>query len=73
MMKGMTKIDTFASDTFAAKAARAISRFCSDESGATAIEYGMIASGVGAFLAATVYGLGGKVKAMFTTLAGMFP
>jgi pilus assembly protein Flp/PilA len=69
----MMRTDTFTSGTFAANAARAISRFCSDESGATAIEYGIIASGVGAFLAATVYGLGGKVKALFTSLSGMFP
>ena len=60
----MTKIDTFTSTA---------ARFCADESGATAIEYAMVASGVGAFLAATVYGLGGKVKALFTTLTGMFP
>ena len=60
----MTKIGTFTSTAC---------RFCADESGATAIEYAMIASGVGAFLAATVYGLGSKVKALFTTLTGMFP
>ena len=52
---------------------RLLARFVVDESGATAIEYAMVASGVGAFLAATVYGLGGKVKGLFTTLAGMFP
>ena len=46
--------------------------FCADESGATAIEYAMVASGIGAFLAATVYQLGGKVKTLFTTLSGMF-
>ena len=51
---------------------RQLARFYADESGATAIEYAMVASGIGAFLAATVYGLGGKVKALFTTLAGMF-
>ena len=60
-------------DTLPWTARRELARFCADESGATAIEYGMIASGVGAFLAATVYGLGGKVKALFTTLSGMFP
>ena len=64
----MTKIDTFTST-----AGRQLTRFCADESGATAIEYAMVASGIGAFLAATVYGLGGKVKNLFTTLAGIFP
>jgi pilus assembly protein Flp/PilA len=51
---------------------RKMARFCADESGATAIEYAMVASGIGAFLAATVYQLGGKVKNLFTTLSGMF-
>ena len=67
MTKGMMAKDGMA------KIGTLFARLCADESGATAIEYGMIASGVGAFLAATVYGLGGKVKALFTTLAGMFP
>jgi len=49
-----------------------LARFYSDEGGATAIEYAIIASGIGAFLAATVYGLGGKVKDLFTTLSNMF-
>ena len=51
---------------------RQIERFRSDESGATAIEYAMIASGVGAFLAATVYLLGNQVKTLFVTLSNMF-
>ena len=59
----MTKFDTFASTA---------ARFCADESGATAIEYAMIASGVGAFLAGTVYSLGGKVTGLFTSLTGIF-
>ena len=59
--------------TLTSTVSRQLARFCADESGATAIEYAMVASGIGAFLAATVYGLGGKVKALFTTLAGMFP
>ena len=63
----MTKIDTFTST-----AGSQLARFCADENGATAIEYAMVASGIGAFLAATVYSLGGKVKALFTTLSGMF-
>ena len=37
---------------------RQLRRFCADESGATAIEYAMIASGIGAAVAATVYSLG---------------
>jgi pilus assembly protein Flp/PilA len=63
----MSKIDAFASTI-----GRQPARFFADESGATAIEYAMIASGVGAFLAATVYTLGSNVKNLFTTLASMF-
>ena len=47
--------------------------FCADESGATAIEYAIIASGIGGFLAATVFALGGKVSTMFTSLSALFP
>lgn len=52
---------------------RETARFAVDERGATAVEYALVASGVGAFVAATVVGLGGGVKNFFTTLAGMFP
>jgi pilus assembly protein Flp/PilA len=37
-------------------------RFRSDESGATAIEYALIAAGIGATIAATVYNLGSQIK-----------
>jgi pilus assembly protein Flp/PilA len=67
-VNGMTKIDTLT-----ATASRHAAHFFADESGATAIEYAMVASGIGAFLAATVYTLGGNVKDMFTTLASLFP
>jgi Flp pilus assembly pilin Flp len=36
-----------------------------DERGATAIEYGVIAAGVGAFLAATIFGFGSSLKTVF--------
>ena len=41
-----------------------LSRFAGDESGATAIEYAMIAAGVGATIASTVFTLGGTVSDM---------
>ncbi|MFD1703845.1 Flp family type IVb pilin [Methylopila henanensis] len=44
-----------------AGALRALTRFWRDERGATAIEYAMIAVGVGAAIAATVYTLGDVV------------
>ena len=37
-------------------------RFRADERGATAIEYALIAAGVGATIAATVYNLGSNIK-----------
>jgi len=62
----MTKLTSLTST-----AAQTVARFAADESGATAIEYAMIASGVGAAVAATVYSLGSQVKTLFTTLANM--
>lgn len=51
-----------------------ISRFCADERGATAIEYAMIAAGVGAAIASTVMTMGSTLKGTFyDKLAGMFP
>jgi pilus assembly protein Flp/PilA len=62
----MTKIDTLTST-----AASGVARFAADDSGATAIEYAMIASGVGAAVAAMVYSLGSQVKVLFTTIANL--
>jgi pilus assembly protein Flp/PilA len=64
---GMTEFDTFTST-----AGRQFKRFCADETGATAIEYAMIASGIGVAISTMVYTLGGKVKTLFTTVSGMF-
>jgi len=59
-------------DTFTSTASRQLRRFCADESGATAIEYAMIASGIAVAIMTMVYTLGGKVKTLFTTVSGMF-
>ena len=40
----------------------ACARFIADEHGATAIEYALIAAGVGAAIAATVFGFGSNLK-----------
>jgi pilus assembly protein Flp/PilA len=40
-----------------------------DESGATSIEYAVIASGVAVAIAATVMTLGSSVKGLFTSVA----
>ena len=39
-----------------------LQRFQSDEVGATAVEYALVASGVAAAIAAVVFGLGSDVK-----------
>ena len=43
-----------------------VSRFVKDESGATAIEYGLIAAGISVAIIAVVNGLGTKLTATFT-------
>ncbi len=54
--------------------APACARFIADEQGATAIEYAMIAAGIGAFVSATVFGVGSALKANFyDKLAALFP
>ena len=59
---------------FASTAGRQLDRFCADESGTTAIEYGMIAAGVAVCIAGTVWNVGTTIKATFyDKLASMFP
>jgi len=41
---------------------RLLRRFRADQSGATAIEYALIAAGIGATVAATVYNMGSTLK-----------
>ena len=43
-------------------------RFVKDESGATAIEYGLIAAGISLAIIAIVNGLGTNLNAKFTTI-----
>jgi pilus assembly protein Flp/PilA len=45
-----------------------ISRFVKDESGATAIEYGLIAAGISLAIIAVVNGLGSNLNTKFTTI-----
>jgi pilus assembly protein Flp/PilA len=46
-----------------------VSRFVKDESGATAIEYGLIAAGISVAIIAVVQGLGTKLTATFTNVS----
>jgi pilus assembly protein Flp/PilA len=45
-----------------------IARFVKDESGATAIEYGLIAAGIALAIIAVVNSLGTNLNAKFTTI-----
>jgi pilus assembly protein Flp/PilA len=46
-----------------------VSRFVKDESGATAIEYGLIAAGISVAIIAVVQGLGTSLKNTFTHIS----
>ena len=46
-----------------------IKRFLADQSGATAIEYGLIAAGISVAIIATVQALGGNLNATFTNVS----
>jgi pilus assembly protein Flp/PilA len=51
------------------KMTKLFSRFVKNESGATAIEYGLIAAGISVAIIAVVNGLGAKLKASFTSIS----
>lgn len=46
-----------------------VRRFLRDESGATAIEYAMIASGIAVAIATTVVTLGSSVKGLYVSVS----
>ena len=47
---------------------RMLKTFLADESGATAIEYGLIAAGISLAIIAVVNGLGSKMNTKFTAI-----
>jgi pilus assembly protein Flp/PilA len=51
-----------------AKVKRTFLKFLSDQSGATAIEYGLIAAGIALAIIAVVNGLGTNLNAQFTSI-----
>ena len=46
-----------------------LNRFLKDESGATAIEYGLIAAGISVAIIVVVQGLGTKLNTTFTSVS----
>jgi pilus assembly protein Flp/PilA len=47
-----------------------LKRFATDESGATAIEYGLIAAGISVAIIAVVQGVGSKLNTTFGSVQG---
>ena len=47
-----------------------VARFVKDESGATAIEYGLIATGIAIAIIAAVNGVGTKLSGTFNSISG---
>ena len=47
-----------------------IARFAKDQSGATAVEYGLVAAGISVAIIAVIQGLGNNLKTAFTSLSG---
>jgi pilus assembly protein Flp/PilA len=69
----MRLASSFRSDQHDAKEAfhddkRAFREFIADESGATAIEYGLIAAGIALAIIAVVNGLGAKLNTKFASI-----
>ena len=50
-----------------------VQRFCQDESGATAIEYGLIAALVAVVLVTALGAMGNKLSGTFNTVANDIP
>lgn len=48
---------------------RLIIKFLKDDSGATAIEYGLIATGIAVAIIPVITGLGSKLKTTFTSIS----
>jgi pilus assembly protein Flp/PilA len=46
-----------------------LARFVKDESGATAVEYGLIAAGISVAIIAVIQGLGNNLKTAFSSLS----
>jgi pilus assembly protein Flp/PilA len=45
-----------------------VRKFWADETGATAIEYGLLAAGISLVIIAVVNGIGGKLNTKFTSI-----
>jgi pilus assembly protein Flp/PilA len=62
------RIGNFPRQPWEAELKRSLSKFFADESGATAIEYGLIAAGIALAIIAVVNGLGSNLNTKFTSI-----
>jgi pilus assembly protein Flp/PilA len=67
-VRRFTGLSHFSANAAEAKLKHHFSKFLSDESGATAIEYGLIATGIALAIIAVVNGLGTNLNTQFTSL-----
>jgi pilus assembly protein Flp/PilA len=49
-----------------------VKRFARDESGATAVEYGLVAAGISVAIIAVMQGLGSKLNTTFSSVQSAF-
>ena len=49
-----------------------VKRFIKDESGATAVEYGLVAAGISVAIIAVMQGLGSRLNSTFATMHDAF-
>jgi pilus assembly protein Flp/PilA len=68
MARTFAGVEPIQRDSMEAELKRIFLKFLSDESGATAIEYGLIAAGISLAIIAVVNGLGSNVNDKFTSI-----
>ncbi|HEX3860547.1 MAG TPA: Flp family type IVb pilin, partial [Stellaceae bacterium] len=67
-MRQLFRIGNSPTQQLEATLQRTLIKFFADESGATAIEYGLIAAGIALAIIAVVNGLGSNLNGMFTSI-----
>jgi pilus assembly protein Flp/PilA len=55
------------------KEERMLQKFIQSETGATAIEYGLIAAGIAVAIAVIVFALGSKLNTLFSNINALLP
>jgi pilus assembly protein Flp/PilA len=69
LILGIHFYDWFKACAYSLSMLRKLRTFLADDSGATAIEYGLIAAGISVAIIATVKGLGTKLNSTFSSIS----